>query len=241
MTKAIGIEDSLYPSLLREISSPPKQLYIRGNVKILNNPHLLAVVGARKANHYGQQCIDKLLATPVNQGVAIVSGLAYGIDSMAHRLAVKLNRPTIAILGSGIDDATIYPKRHVSLAHEILANDGAIVSEYSPRTPALAHHFPARNRIIAGLCKTTMVIQAAKRSGSLITARLALESDRDVCAIPGAITDRLSDGPNQLIQQGATPILEPQDILDMLNLMSTDPTLANSTRSNPAIRLVCPS
>lgn len=217
-TVTITLSDSQYPNLLREIHDPPEQLFVRGNLDILTHPYLLAVVGARQANHYGQQCIDRLLTSPVKQGVILVSGLAYGIDSIAHRLSVKLAQPTIAILGSGIDDDSIYPRRHLALAQAILEHNGTVVSELPPGTPPLSGHFPRRNRIIAGLCTTTLVVQAAQRSGSLITARLALESDRDVCAVPGAINDPLAAGCNQLIQNGATPALESKDILETMKL-----------------------
>ena len=225
----IKISDDQYPKLLREINDPPNQLHVRGNTDLLNEPELLAVVGSRKANHYGQHAISNLLDPAVQQGVVLVSGLAFGIDSLAHRLSVKHNQPTIAVLGCGIDDNTIYPRRHLVLAHEILNAGGAIISEYPTGTPALPHQFPARNRIISGMCKATIVIQAAKRSGSLITARLALEEGRDVYAVPGAINDPLSKGTNHLIQQGATPTIEPENILDIFNFRATKRTKKRSS------------
>jgi len=220
--QVISISNKLYPPLLREIHDPPAQLYVRGNVDILSSDKLLAVVGSRNNSYYGQKCVTDLLTPVVKAGIPLVSGLAFGIDSLAHKLCVDLNQPTIAVLGSGADDATIYPHQHVELAHQIIAQNGAVISEYKPRAPSRPGRFPARNRIIAGLTKTTLVVQAAQKSGSLVTARLALESDRDVAAVPGAITDPLAQGTNHLIQQGATPILKPQDLLDIFELAAGD-------------------
>ncbi len=207
-----------YPAALREITDPPDQLYVRGNDQILNHPHLLAVVGSRKANTYGQQCIALLLPSLVHNGVVLVSGLAFGIDSMAHRVSVAASSPTIAVLGGGVDDSVLYPPSHKALAQNILKYDGAIISEYPPGTPARAHRFPERNRIIAGLCQAVLVVQANTRSGSLITARLGLESNRDVLAVPGPINDPYSLGTNDLIQAGAAPAIRPQDIFDALDI-----------------------
>ena len=216
--RTISINDKSFPPLLREIHNPPKQLYIRGNIEILKHPHTLAVVGSRKVSAYGKQCIQKLLPDILNAGTIIVSGLAYGVDSLSHRVCTDQHLPTIAVLGSGIDNQTIYPSSHVSLAHNIIKDNGAIISEYPPGTTAYQGNFPARNRIISGLCKVTLLVQAAKRSGSLITARLALEQGRDVCVIPGPITNSTSAGTNNLLQQGAAPIIESQDLLDILNI-----------------------
>jgi DNA processing protein len=217
----ISRRDELYPSLLKEITKPPEVLYVRGDPMILNHPLLVAVVGSRKASSYGQQVIKKVF-TPIAQlGVPLVSGLAYGIDCLAHKICVDNKAPTIAVLGSGINDSSIYPSCNLNLAHQIISSGGAVISEYPINTPPRQHHFPERNRIVAGLSKTTVIIQAAIKSGSLITARLALESNRDVAAVPGPITDPLSEGTNQLIQQGATPILNSQDITDLLGIDTT--------------------
>lgn len=214
----IRSRNSIFPPLLYEVHQPPKQLYIRGNTELLKHPQLLAVVGSRRCSVYGKQALIKLLTPIVQAGIPLVSGMAYGIDSLAHKLCVDNNRPTIAVLGSGIDDKSIYPQRHISLAHKIIDAGGAVISEYEPGTPAYLGHFPARNRIIAGLSQALIVIQAAGQSGSLITARLALENGKEVCAVPGAINDPLATGTNHLIQHGATPILDPQDILDLYGI-----------------------
>ncbi|HSX25122.1 MAG TPA: DNA-processing protein DprA [Candidatus Andersenbacteria bacterium] len=218
----ISYTDPEYPDLLREIHKPPEQLYIRGNKTILSSSYLLGVVGSRKATIYGRQACATLLPPCVRAGVSIVSGMAYGIDSFAHRICVDQNRPTIAVLGSGVDDASLYPRGNKTIAQEILRSGGAIISEYEPGTPAYLGNFPARNRIIAGLCRATLIVQAAKRSGSLITARLAMEENRDVLAIPGPITDPACEGTNMLIRDGAAMVLDHADILSIYELSESD-------------------
>ncbi len=205
-----------YPKLLKEISDAPTQLHVRGNIELLSHPNMLAVVGSRKAGTYGKQAIEKILPPVIKAGTPIVSGLAYGIDALAHKACVELKAPTIAVLGTGIDQ--IYPTSHNKLAEDILKHGGAIISEYDPGTPGSKHRFPERNRIVAGLCKATLIVQAAERSGSLITARLATESNRDVAVIPGQITDPLSMGTNRLLYDGATPILNAEDLLNLLGI-----------------------
>ncbi len=217
----LTLDSELYPPLLREIAQPPQQLYVRGNIDLLQHSPLLAVVGSRKASAYGKQCITQLLPPVIAAGVPLVSGLAFGVDSLAHRVCVDEQAPTIAVLGSGIDDPSIYPRSHMALAQQILHTNGALVSEYLPGTAAYKSNFPERNRIIAGLCQATLIIQAAKLSGSLITARFALESNRDVWAVPGNITDPLAQGTNYLISQGATPITSSTDILNLLGIASS--------------------
>lgn len=221
MSFEIGIlpaSDSSYPALLTQIHKPPQQLYYRGDISLLNRPNMLAVVGSRKATMYGRQVIAKLLPPCIQSGVIIVSGMAYGVDSMAHRTCVELGSPTIAVLGSGVDDASLYPRGNKTLAQEILAGGGLIISEYPPGTTPYLGHFPARNRIIAGITKATLIIQAAIRSGSLITSRLAMESNREVLAVPGPITDPACEGANILIRDGATPVLQASDILSIFEL-----------------------
>lgn len=218
----ISFQDKEYPDLLREIHKAPEQLYIRGNKEILSSEFLLGVVGSRKATMYGRQACASLLPPCVRSGVTLVSGMAYGIDSFAHRICIDQHKPTIAVLGSGIDDASLYPRGNKTLAQEILQNGGAIISEYEPGAPAYLGNFPARNRIIAGLCKATLIIQAAKRSGSLITARLALEENRDVLAVPGPITDPACEGTNMLIRDGAGMVLDASDILSRFELSESD-------------------
>lgn len=214
----IKFQDSYYPSLLKEISSPPPTLYIRGNKQLLSFQNLLAVVGSRKANQYAKICADRILAPVVEAGVSLVSGLAYGVDTIAHKVCLENKQPTIAVLGTGVDDESLYPRTSVQMAHQIINQGGTLISEYEPGTKPLKHHFPARNRIIAGLCKVSLIVQAAQKSGSLITARLALDANRDVCAIPGNINDPLAEGTNTLIKQGASPITCSDDLLHLFNI-----------------------
>lgn len=217
----ISRSDPAYPPSLTRVYRPPPEIFARGDITLLTADSLLAVVGSRRGNAYGQQAIKKLLTPAVRAGVILVSGLAYGIDSMAHRLCLEEKQPTIAVLGSGLDHDSIYPRVHAGLAQRIVAGGGLLLSEYPPGTPAFLGHFPARNRIIAGLSRATLVVQAAARSGSLITARLTLDAGHDVLAVPGAITDPLAAGTNQLIQQGAAPALDAQDILDIFGLAAS--------------------
>ncbi len=218
----IKFTDAAYPQLLKEIHKPPEQLYVRGNADILSSPYLFGVVGSRKASMYGRQSCAKLLPPCVRAGVVLVSGLAYGIDSFAHRICVNQGRPTIAVLGSGIDDASLYPRGNKTLAAEILKAGGVIISEYPAGTSPYLGNFPARNRIIAGLCKATIIMQAAKRSGSLITARLAMEENRDVLAVPGPITDPACEGTNMLIRDGAGIVLDHTDILSRFEITEAE-------------------
>lgn len=221
--QAVTESDAAYPPLLKEIYSPPKKLYVRGNSEILRHPNLLAVVGSRRANLYGKQACDLLLPPLVRAGAGLVSGLAHGIDSFAHHVCVDQQQPTIAVLGSGPDDDSLYPHSNKKLAQAILGTGGAIVSEYPPGTSARPGRFPIRNRIIVGLCRAVLIVQAAKKSGSLITARLTLESNRDLYAVPGPITSDLSFGPNHLIKDGATPILSSHDLLEIFGLAPAGP------------------
>lgn len=216
--RIIGITDPEFPPLLKQINDPPQQLYVRGDVELLSHEPMLAVVGSRKANAYGKLCIEKLLPPVIRAGVPIVSGMAFGIDSLSHQACVAEKRPTIAVLGTGIDDKSIYPRAHKKLADEILAHDGTLVSEYPPGTVAYKGNFPMRNRIIAGLTKATLIVQAAVKSGSLITARLATEYNRDVGVVPGPITDIVSQGTNSLLQNGAAAILSAEDLLALLDI-----------------------
>lgn len=219
-------DSPLYPPLLREIAHSPQQLYVKGAVEILSHPHLLAVVGSRQANEYGKRAVNRLLPPLVDAGMILVSGLAHGIDTLAHRACVDRKRPTIAVLGSSLDEDSFYPRANIQLARAIVESGGALVSEYPAGTKALPQYFPARNRIVAGLCRAVVIMQAAVKSGSLITARLALDNNRDVGAPPGSIFDPLAAGTNQLIQQGARPVLVAADIADWYGLSLTDQSVA---------------
>jgi len=205
--------DKDYPELLKEIPVPPFLLYVRGNKEILNN-FSLGVVGTRRLTEYGEMAILKILPEICQANVTIVSGLALGIDTIAHKTALEFKTPTIAVLGTGIDDEIIYPAQNISLAHRIIKEGGAIISEYAPGTHGTPFSFPQRNRIISGLSKGTLVIEADIKSGALITAKYAVDQNRDVFAVPGNILNRTSRGTNLLIKRGAKPILEASDVLE---------------------------
>jgi DNA processing protein len=211
--KTISIEEDDYPELLKEIFYPPFLLFYKGDLAV-NGLKTLAVVGARKCTYYGQQAIEKIIPPLVAHKILIVSGLAIGIDSLSQLETVKSGGRTIAVLGSGIDKKSIYPAQNLLLAEEIIASGGAIVSEFPPGTPPLRMNFPQRNRIIAGLAQATLVIEANQKSGSLITARFALEEGREVMALPGNIFSQASEGPNNLIKSGAKPIFTSEDVLE---------------------------
>lgn len=199
---------------LREIHNAPSSLYVRGEMP--DGP-AVAIVGTRRPTQYGEEVTYCLAFELAQSGITIVSGLAYGIDTIAHRAAVAAGGKTVAVLGCGLD--VCYPAANRRLAEQIIQSGGAIVSEYSDGTPPLKHHFPARNRIIAGLSRGVLVTEADARSGSLITAHLALDENRIVMAVPGAITNPRSEGPNNLIRAGAVPILGAADIWTALGLM----------------------
>lgn len=209
--EAITLVDERYPPLLKQIFDPPAVLYVRGALPDSNRPHL-AVVGSRKATSYGLRAAEDLVTAASQAGVVIVSGLAYGIDSAAHDACVQAGGTTVAVLASGVDESSVYPSRNRALASRIIANGGALVSEFPLGTHPLKGHFPVRNRIIAGLCQGTLVIEATIKSGSLITARAAADMNRDVYAVPGSIYAQMSEGPNDLIKHGAIPVTSVEDL-----------------------------
>lgn len=211
--KTVCQEDEIYPKLLKEIFDPPPLLYYRGNL-FDDHKFSLAIVGSRKSTHYGEQIIEKIIPGLIQNNFTINSGLALGIDSLAHKTTLKSQGKTIAVLGTGIDNKSIYPSYNKKLALEIIENDGALVSEFPPGTPPLRHHFPQRNRIVSGMSNGILVIEAAQKSGALITARLGLEHNREVMAVPGNIFSSASTGPNLLIKEGAKSITSTNDILE---------------------------
>lgn len=208
-------KDERFPQILREIHNCPEQLYCRGNIELLNN-NCFGVVGTRKLTSYGKETAI-MITRDLSHYFTIVSGLALGIDAVAHRATLDAKEKTIAVLGSGVDDANIYPNTNFRLAMDILANDGLIISEYAPGTHATEYTFPQRNRIISGLSKGVLIIEADKESGSLITAQLAVDQNRDVFAVPGSIFSSKSLGPNKLIQTGAKLVMSAGDILEEYN------------------------
>lgn len=206
-----------YPAILKQIPQPPHALYIRGELPT-ETEFCLAVVGPRKYSSYGKQACEKIVSELAANGVVIISGLALGIDAIAHQTAVDNGAKTIAVLGTGIDDKTIYPAQNLNLAKNILKNGGAIISEFAPETPGMPYHFPMRNRIVSGLSQGVIVIEAGERSGSLITASHALDQNREVFAVPGQIFSENSLGVNNLIKQGAKIVTSANDILEEFNI-----------------------
>lgn len=205
----LTILDPAYPRGLAESYCPPLVLYYQGNLAALAPPSL-AVVGARAASGYGRAALTQVLPGVVAQGIAVVSGLARGIDTLSHQLTLQHGGMTIAVIGNGLD--RVYPPENWDLQAAI-ATQGLVLSEYPYGSRPLPYHFPTRNRIIAGLCTTCLVVEGRQKSGSLITASLALQENRNVCAIPGPITSDLAVGPNELILAGAKPILDATDLL----------------------------
>lgn len=214
----ISLGETGYPRLLSEIADPPHTLFIRGRLSNDERPHL-AVVGTRRNSLYGQQVTQDLVATLARRGLVIVSGLALGIDGLAHEATLSASGQTIAVLGSGIDRQHIYPSAHKQLAERIITQGGAIISEYPPGFIPTQYSFPARNRIIAGLALGTLVIEAPEESGALITAKCALDYNREVFAIPHQITSPQGMGGNNLIKLGAIPVTNSKDITNALNLL----------------------
>ena len=205
------LDDGVYPPALREIYDPPIVLYVKGAWSECLDQPCIGVVGSRKCSTYGQNAAMMLARDLAQRGVTVVSGFARGIDAAAHRGAVEAGGRTIAVLGTGIDE--VYPRDHRKLADEILANGGALVSQFPLGTPPVSENFPYRNRIISGLSLGVVVVEAAENSGSLITARLAIEQNREVFAVPGNITSRNSFGTNYLIKgAGAKLVQQWQDI-----------------------------
>ena len=196
----IHIYDKLYPEKLKDIYDKPIVLYVKGNKEILNE-FSLAIIGCREYSKYGEYAAKKISYDIAKSGIITVSGLARGIDSFAHKATLEAKGKTIAVIGSGIDN--IYPKENIELADEIIKNGGAIISEYIVGTKPQKMHFPARNRIISGISNGVVVIEAKKKSGTMITVDFALEQGKEVFAVPGNINSINSEGTNELIKQGA--------------------------------------
>lgn len=215
-TRALGadvliLDDGAYPALLREIADPPITLYARGDWAACFDAPSVAIVGSRRCSTYGQNVALMLARDLAARGVTIVSGLARGIDAAAHRGAIDAGGRTVGVLGTGVDE--VYPRDHEKLAEEILSRGGALVSQFPLGTPPIPENFPYRNRIISGLSLGAVLVEAAENSGSLITARLAMEQNREVYAIPGNITSRNSFGTNYLIKgAGAKLVQQWQDV-----------------------------
>ena len=200
------LDDGTYPALLREIADPPITLYVRGEWEACLEAPCVAMVGSRRCSTYGQNVALMLARDLAGRGVTIISGLARGIDAAAHRGALEAGGRTVAVLGTGVDE--VYPRDHKKLVEEILARGGAVVSQFPLATPPIPENFPYRNRVISGLSLGVVLVEAAENSGSLITARLALEQSREVFAVPGNITSRNSFGTNYLIKGAGAKLVQ---------------------------------
>jgi len=213
MQGEITIESSVYPKLLKETPFPPKKIYYKGiwDVSIFEN--CLAVVGSRKMTTYGKQATNQLVSEISNIGITIVSGFMYGIDATAHKAALEVGGRTIAVMPCGIN--IIHPQHQKSLYDQILANKGLVISEFESNFPPAMWTYPKRNRIVAGLSKATMVVEAGKKSGSLITAGLARKYKRKLFVVPGPITSLNSQGVLQLIKEGASVVTGSKDIIEI--------------------------
>ncbi len=219
----VHIHKRFFPRLLKEIPDPPTSLFLRGAPPPPEHT-LLCVVGSRKYSSYGEAVCKSLISDLSGYPITIVSGLALGIDSVAHEEALISGLPTIAVPGSGIDDSALYPRIHVGLAQRILRAGGALISELAPTEQATVWSFPKRNRIMAGMCHATLVIEAHEKSGTLITARLAMEYNRDVLVVPGAITSVHHTGSNKLLRSGAQTVTCAEDILEALGIPAQEKT-----------------
>ncbi len=210
-------DDPDYPALLAKIYDPPRELYVRGVLPPADSLYF-AVVGTRAATLYGKQVTHEIVRELARAGVVIVSGLALGIDGDAHRAALEVSGRTVAVLGSGIDRASVYPPEHRGLADQIVEAGGAVIAEYPPETPPTKYSFPQRNRIIAGMSVGVLIVEAKEKSGALITAQFALDEGREVCAVPGPVTSETARGPHRLLKAGARLVADARDVLELLGI-----------------------
>ncbi|HAQ02434.1 TPA: DNA-protecting protein DprA [Candidatus Nomurabacteria bacterium] len=212
MEDVYKLKPEQFPKALLEIPEPPKVLYIRGKLPSEDMIYL-AVVGSRKYTSYGRDICEKLIRGLKGYPIVIVSGLAIGMDSIAHRIALDTGLTTIAFPGSGLDNTVLHPRSNIKLAQEIVDKGGCVISELEPSCPAALYSFVRRNRLMAGMVKAVLIIEAEEKSGTLVTARLALDYNRDVLAVPGSAFSSNSNGTNWLIKQGATPVTNSEEIL----------------------------
>jgi DNA processing protein len=231
----ISFDDPFYPPRLKEIYDPPLNLYVRGNLEVLTKPGI-SMVGTRHPTPYGTGMAERLACDLATQGLVIVSGMARGVDTASHRGAISAKGKTLAVFGTGVD--VIYPKENSRLSEQILALGGALITEFPLGTFAAPQNFPIRNRIISGMSLGVLVVEAAEYSGTRITARCALEQNRDVFAVPGNVTNKNSWGPNTLIKQGAKLVATWEDVWEDLptdvRLALTPPSSPESSGSSPA-------
>ncbi len=209
-----------WPKLLLQINDPPKSLRIIGELP--KTEKYLAVVGSRKYSEYGKAVCDKLIEGLRGYSITIVSGLALGMDAIAHRAALRVGLPTVGVPGSGLSEKVLYPSTNRNLAKEILEKSGALISEFPDDFKATPYSFPQRNRIMAGMSHASLIVEAALQSGTLITSKFATEYNRDVFTVPNSIFSKTGEGPHMLLRLGATPITQPEDIVTALGLELKD-------------------
>ncbi|KKP88844.1 DNA protecting protein DprA [Candidatus Nomurabacteria bacterium RIFOXYC2_FULL_36_19] len=207
---------SKFPKALLEIPQPPENLWIIGELPTDKNLIYLSVVGSRKFTTYGREACEKIITGLKGYPIVIVSGFAMGIDTIAHKAAMRAGLKTMVFPGSGLSDKAIYPKTNVQLMREVVENGGCLLSEFEPDFMATQWGFPMRNRLMAGISKAVLIIEAEERSGTLITARLTTEYNRDLLVVPGSIFSSNSNGTNRLLKQGATPVANSEDVLEAL-------------------------
>lgn len=226
-TTIFDLPDECPPALkpLLEIPEPPRRLWLTGKLPA-PELNLIAVVGSRRYSTYGKQVVDYLIASLSNYPIGIVSGLAIGIDALAHDAALRYGLYTLAVPGSSLETDVLYPAQNRGLAERILKADGGLLTEFSPRTTAAKWTFPKRNRIMAGLARATLLIEASEKSGTLITARLAVDYNRELLAVPGSIFSANSFGVHQFIKLGATPVTGGEDIINALGIKPLPPKTA---------------
>src|SRR3989344_1959232 len=218
------LSNDKFPKALLEIPQPPQNLWIIGELPKEENLIYLSVVGSRKFTSYGREACEKIIAGLKGYPIVIVSGFAMGIDTIAHKKAMQIGLKTIVFPGSGLSASAMYPKTNVRLINEIVENGGCLISEYEPDFKATQWGFPMRNRLVAGLSKAALIVEAQEKSGTLITARMALDYNKEVLAVPGNINSEYSKGTNRLIRQGATPITSSEDILEALGFKIDEQT-----------------
>ncbi|MDE2030893.1 MAG: DNA-processing protein DprA [Patescibacteria group bacterium] len=224
MSDIIKLKPEEFPKPLLEIPQPPRTLYMRGKMPPSQYVYL-AVVGSRKYTSYGRDICEKLIEGLKGYPIVIVSGLALGIDSIAHRAALKASLLTISFPGSGLDYSVLHPQSNINLAKDIVEKGGCLISELDPKWKATLYSFPQRNRLMAGIAKAVLIIEAEEKSGTLITARMALDYNRDVLAVPGSAFSSNSRGTNTLIRQGATPVTTSEEVLEALGFTIEKPFL----------------
>ncbi len=236
--KTANINDDLYPEILKKIPDPPKILYFRG--KLLENETCLGIVGTRRASDYGKEIAFSIARDLAEAGLTIVSGMARGIDTMAHKGALEAGGRTIAVLGTGLDEKSIYPQENLKLAKKILKSGGCLISEYPPGTRGTNFTFPQRNRIISGISLGVLVVEAKLKSGALITANWAKKQERKVFAVPGPLHSKNSQGPHFLIKKEAKLVENADDILAELNLpkLSKKPIIGETVEKNLILKVL---